>query len=193
MKIDFGCGPFKRPGYTGIDTCAFPGVDIVYDGAAIPLPDNSVSEVYSSHCLEHVPDLAATLAELWRVSKPGAIWTIEVPHFSSCTYWYSCDHRRPFGVQSFDLFDGLLSCEDFVFIRNNIDLRRERVRLFWWSRRSLVKKRGWKRILLNAVNRVLNSAANAAPFFCDRIWCHLVGGFDCIEFRLRVVKATCEA
>lgn len=47
----------------------FPIVD--YDGAHIPLPDQSFDIVFSSNVLEHVPNLVQLHTEIRRVLKPG--------------------------------------------------------------------------------------------------------------------------
>jgi SAM-dependent methyltransferase len=79
-KIDIGCGPLKKPGYLGIDRGAYPGVDHVVDIEADPLPfaDDTVSHVFSSHCLEHLRDPERFFREIGRVCAEGAeveIWT----------------------------------------------------------------------------------------------------------------------
>jgi SAM-dependent methyltransferase len=47
----------------------------------LPVPDGSVSEVYSAHCLEHVQNLSGVLWELARVCRHGARIEIHVPHW----------------------------------------------------------------------------------------------------------------
>jgi SAM-dependent methyltransferase len=114
VKLDLGCGKRKKEGFLGIDRRKFEGVDGVTDltkknwifqqselGTAklLPLnidgmtgfilPDNSVSEVYCSHFLEHLehnqrqPERARFMNELWRVLIPDGIATIITPHWAS--------------------------------------------------------------------------------------------------------------
>jgi ubiquinone/menaquinone biosynthesis C-methylase UbiE len=84
MKIDIGCGAFKKSGFTGIDIRPVAGVDIIHDlSKPIPIPDNSVEEVYCSHFLEHIGDaLPLLLKEIVRVSKNNAKVTFKVPYWS---------------------------------------------------------------------------------------------------------------
>ncbi|PLX78354.1 MAG: SAM-dependent methyltransferase [Desulfuromonas sp.] len=44
------------------------------------LRDESFDFVYSSHTLEHMPDLAMALKNWWRVVKPGGYLILYVPH-----------------------------------------------------------------------------------------------------------------
>lgn len=48
----------------------------------LPFPDNSVSQMYASHVLEHFSygELMRLLLECYRTLKPGAIFKIEVPN-----------------------------------------------------------------------------------------------------------------
>jgi SAM-dependent methyltransferase len=59
----------------GIDQ-GYPG----YDGVHLPFTDASQDTVYSSHCLEHLPNPHAALAEWFRVVRVGGHLIIAVPH-----------------------------------------------------------------------------------------------------------------
>jgi SAM-dependent methyltransferase len=80
MRIELGGGtkPFGN-GYANIDTV--PTADIVHDlnVRPWPLPDDSVTDVYSSHCLEHLDGYMPTFEELCRVCRMGAKIEIRVP------------------------------------------------------------------------------------------------------------------
>ena len=80
IKLDAGCGVSVREGYIGLDIYDY-GQDIVWDmQGGIPLPDNSCAEIFTQHCLEHIPDMIGVMNEFWRVIKPGGKLTIIVPH-----------------------------------------------------------------------------------------------------------------
>lgn len=84
-RIDLGCGQTKREGFTGIDILD-QGQEIVWDVRhGIPLPDNSVSEIFSSHFVEHLipSELPTVFLEILRVCKDGALVTIHCPDSSS--------------------------------------------------------------------------------------------------------------
>jgi len=55
-------------------------VDIVAPGDELPLEDNSVDFVISSHVIEHFPDPIKALREWYRVVKPGGYLYIIAPH-----------------------------------------------------------------------------------------------------------------
>lgn len=81
MKLNIGCGGRRLPGYTGVDVIQRPAVDIIAPANKIPLPDGSVDEIMSIHCVEHIfPwDLPDTLNEWFRLLKPGGSLVVELP------------------------------------------------------------------------------------------------------------------
>lgn len=91
LKLDIGCGTNKQPGFTGIDSIAFAGVDTVLDVRVTPWPfeDSSVDEVHTSHFVEHLTgtERIAFFNELYRVMKKGATARVITPHWShACSY-----------------------------------------------------------------------------------------------------------
>ena len=80
LRIDLGCGNNKKVGCQGIDIKPLEGVDIVADATKeIPLADNSVEYLYSSHFLEHVESIRFVASEIYRICCNGAIVEIKVP------------------------------------------------------------------------------------------------------------------
>lgn len=82
LKIEIGGGKTPRgDGFVNLDTleCA----DVVIDLEREPLPydDNSIDEVYSSHCLEHVNNAIGVLREILRVCKIGSKVELRFPHW----------------------------------------------------------------------------------------------------------------
>lgn len=84
MRLDIGCGTFKRDGYLGVD----PYVDTDFRAPMwqLPFEDSSVDEIYSSHSLEHVgkAQIVPTLVEWRRVIVPRGIIAIQVPDLRWC-------------------------------------------------------------------------------------------------------------
>ena len=80
LKLDIGCGSNKKPSFVGIDKLDVSGVDYIVDfeNEKLPFADNSVAEIYTYHCLEHLRDPTHVFSEFGRVCKNGAkieIWT----------------------------------------------------------------------------------------------------------------------
>lgn len=81
LRLDIGCGCSARPGFVGIDLSW--RADLMLDiRDGLPFPDNSILEIRSDHCFEHLrlPDVVYVLKECHRVLKPGGILDFTVPH-----------------------------------------------------------------------------------------------------------------
>lgn len=98
LKLDIGCGKRKKEGFTGVDSIALDGVDIVHDvRKQWPWADNSVEEVHTSHFVEHLTALERVhfVNELWRVLVPRGTATIIVPHWGSGRAYGDPTHQWP--------------------------------------------------------------------------------------------------
>ena len=72
MKLHIGCGKKYIPGYKHLDVINFDHVDFVCDTRKLTMiEDNSVSEIYACHILEHVErnEVVSVLREWNRVLK----------------------------------------------------------------------------------------------------------------------------
>jgi len=79
----------------------------------LDFPDASFDAVFSSHCIEHSPDLGSTLAEVRRVLKPGGVFTIAVPfgweenpehpYFLGPDHWHALIEDAGFSVRQSSL------------------------------------------------------------------------------------------
>ena len=105
--LDLGSGASPRYGHKGVDL--YPGVGVTYvvDLEAYPWPweDSSVDGVTSNHLVEHVRDLPAFMAELWRVCKPGATVEISHPYQFNVRAWQDPTHVRALNEISWFYFD----------------------------------------------------------------------------------------
>ena len=79
MKLNLGAGMQQIAGWTTVDLDPDMHPDIVGDIEHLPFEDNSIDEIYASHCLEHVPYDSPALSEWFRVLKRGAVCTVIVP------------------------------------------------------------------------------------------------------------------
>lgn len=84
MKLDIGCGIYKREGYSGVDP--FVETDYCAPMWALPFPDSSIEGIYSSHALEHIgkAQVVPTLTEWGRVIIPAHDIIIQVPDLRWC-------------------------------------------------------------------------------------------------------------
>jgi len=106
LRLDLGCGPNHKPGFVGVDSIAFPGVDVVTDlRKTWPWKDNTVDEVHMSHCLEHFDAIERVHVynEMWRVMKPGAKAQIICPYWSSGRAYGDPTHKWP-PISTFSFF-----------------------------------------------------------------------------------------
>ena len=55
VRLNLGCGHIPLDGYINIDQRELPGVDIVTDVGNLPFAEHSLSEIFSAHMLEHLP------------------------------------------------------------------------------------------------------------------------------------------
>ena len=105
IRVDLGCGARKREGCIGIDQSPLVGADIVWDlEKGIPLEDNCVDEVYSSHFFEHIGNLIFLFQEVYRVCKNGAGVQIVVPYYASLGAFKDPTHARFFTEDTLSYF-----------------------------------------------------------------------------------------
>lgn len=105
MKIELGGGLRPQPGYINVDLTKCETVDYQcnFETDKLPFADNSVDEVYSQHCFEHLKHLSNILNEIIRVCKDGALVRIKTPHpqndLALCPSAYSFDkHHAAFST-----------------------------------------------------------------------------------------------
>jgi hypothetical protein len=106
LKLDLGCGPNKKEGFTGVDRLQFDGkVDIVCDLGKDrwPFEDDTVEEFHCSHMVEHLDwsERVHFFNELHRVLKKGAKGQLVLPHWASSRYYGDPTHKTPFSEFAF--------------------------------------------------------------------------------------------
>ena len=109
VRLELGSGGMVRDGFYGVDIKPLPGVSLVAD-LNFPLemiPSNSVSEIVSHHCFEHVKNIIALMEEIHRIVIPGGLIRITVPHFSNPYYYSDPTHCTFFGLYTFYYFSNL--------------------------------------------------------------------------------------
>jgi SAM-dependent methyltransferase len=106
LRIDLGSGPRPREGFYALDHLELEGIDIVADlnRPLELLPDDCAEHVFSSHALEHVENLLLLLGEIHRITRPGGLVEVVVPHFSNPYYYSDPTHVRFFGLYTMNYF-----------------------------------------------------------------------------------------
>ncbi|MBM3329767.1 MAG: class I SAM-dependent methyltransferase [Calditrichaeota bacterium] len=188
-KLDIGSSHFKREGFIGLDVLPAKGVDLLGDARRMPFKNSCIDEIYSSYCLEHIFEQLPVLSELHRVCKPGATVILILPHFSNPSYYDDLTHQRLYSTRSFEHYDhDMHTLTGHPNYLPQVNLKTLRAELRWWPPQVVERKGRLKRGILEFANSVINTMANAHPFFCERLWCHWVGGFYEVEFELQVIK-----
>ena len=104
IKINIGCGRHKIKGHINLDIAKEVNPDILVDieKKGLPFPDNSIDEIYSSHCLEHIrPEYwLFVLQEIARVAKHKCLLILDLP-FDNMVQRSHADHYRTFSWDSF--------------------------------------------------------------------------------------------
>lgn len=177
LKLNLGCGKKIIEGYLNADRNDNLGAEIICDLEVFPYPfkDNECAYILMDNVLEHLEDTIKVMEELHRISKPGAIIEIIVPHYSSCGAFSHITHKRFFGSGSFNNFQ-----EDYWDRYSDISFEIIEKRLIWLSCRN------W--ILIRPLKKLIDSLINIHPFISERFFCYPIGGFDGIRFKLKVVK-----
>jgi len=96
LSIDLGCGAFKRPDFIGIDWADF-GQEIVWDVRnGLPLLNDWVQHLYTSHFLEHCDATTYHLLinEFMRVIKHNGILEIVVPYGDTWQGHLACHYLK---------------------------------------------------------------------------------------------------
>lgn len=109
--VDIGCNrqEWCFPGANGIDLNFFDGND------AYAFSYSDLDYVYSSHCLEHLPDWVKAL-EYWTSKlKTGGILFLYLPHYNQ-EYWRPWNNRKHLHVFTPEII------KDYMVSRNYINI-----------------------------------------------------------------------
>jgi len=92
-------GGFKREGWTTVN---IENADIKHNLNNFPYPfkDNSIDELMIIHTLEHLDNPKQVISEIYRICKPNAIVTIEVPYWKR-DMWTNPEHKHYFKPEWF--------------------------------------------------------------------------------------------
>ena len=178
--LDVGCGKHKTPGAIGMDFNPKTKADVIHnlDEFPYPFPDNEFDLIIGNQVIEHVDNVLAVVAELYRIAKPGAIIRLDTPHYSDVASFTDPTHRHHLTTESFAYFTGKRPDFDFY---SDVRLRPRTVRV---TMLKLWRALGFE-LAVNSCNRY------PALRFIRRFWetylCFIIRG-KTIYFEFEVVK-----
>lgn len=108
-RLNLGCGFDKRDGWLNVDNFDSCEPDLMLDIEMTPwgLPSDKFEHVLLKHVLEHVgqdfPTFSRVMQELYRITAPGGLVEIHVPHVRHDTFWSDPTHVRSFTPLTFQM------------------------------------------------------------------------------------------
>lgn len=176
-KLNLGSGEFPKEGFVNVDWRSSADVKHDLNSVPYPFPDNTFDSVEADHVLEHLNNPFLIMREVHRITKPNGSVKIRVPHFSRG--FVHPEHSHGFGA-SFPLYLDPSFKGDYLGTHYEL----KEMRFSWFAQIYL------KRITLGTfqfyagyvLGVVFSFLANLSPYFCDRIWCFWVGGFEEIYY-----------
>lgn len=99
---------------------AYPGataVDLLFDDEweAYNLPDTKVDYIYSSHCLEHLPDWIKALDYWTDKIRTGGVLFLYLPHYNQ-EYWRPWNNRKHLHVFSPEIIKDYMTERGYINI-----------------------------------------------------------------------------
>ncbi len=107
VRLDFGGRTTAAARAWRVRPRREPGVAIVAEcGPHLPFRDSSIDELFVDRAIARRGDIAGTLDELWRVSRPGALIHLRLPHASSMLAVTRDPRAQPmFTLGTFNFYD----------------------------------------------------------------------------------------
>jgi predicted SAM-dependent methyltransferase len=120
VKLNLACGRQKLDGFVNVDISKNVEPDFAVnllefpwyignprDPVAIgPLPDEAVEEIFCSHFVEHIGDeIIDFMDEAYRVLKPGGLFRIRCPYYTSIRAVQDPTHKRFISEAMFQYFN----------------------------------------------------------------------------------------
>lgn len=179
-QLNLGCGLKKLDGFINVDNRTICNPDVCHDLNLLPypFPNNTFKKIILDHVIEHLDNTLLLLTELHRIALNDAEIIIKCPHFSA--NWVHPGHKSPISVHLFDFFGKNVE-ESY----SDIEFKVEKLKLSWMRPGGRGKRNSF---IFRGLSLVINFFANLSPAITERLWCYNVGGFEEIEFRVRVIK-----
>ena len=142
--------------------------------------DRTIDEIEASHVLEHLERPLHLMMEFHRILRQNGKLSIQVPHFSRAFV-------HPEHVHGFDVSFLLYYDTNFRGGYQHVKFYLIELNLSWFAQRELKRDymNGLTFALVTGLAKIIDILANASPYFCSKVWCYWVGGFDQVEFVFR--------
>ena len=176
VRLDFGDGG-RRVRTLRVAPRPAPNVQIVAQlSPHLPFKDASVDEVFLDRSLAHAEDFLGVLEEFWRISRPGTLLHLRLPHASS-SWAVSRDprHSRHFTLETFHYFDPRFSDPGCL---SSASFRLEHAHLYLTGPRPSARGLALAR---NAFARIIEGFVNqnrGMQYRWERWFAPLIGGFE---------------
>lgn len=172
-----------------IGPAALPGVAMISEcSPRLPFATGSVDELFIDDAIARRSDIAETLDELWRVSKPGALIHLRLPHASSALAVSRDPRPKPLlTLNTFNYYDPRSKPWD-AHSPATFTVERARLRVASGRREGdagLALARG---PFAQFIEKLAN-ASRGSQYRFERWVAPLFGGFEEFEVVLGVVKA----
>jgi SAM-dependent methyltransferase len=107
IRLDFTGGARAAVRALRVALARGAGVNVVAEpGPHLPFRDHSIDEVFVGNMIAWRGDISETLDELWRISKPGALIHLTLPHGSSVVSMSRDPRPRPMlTLNTFNYYD----------------------------------------------------------------------------------------
>ncbi|MDP9236794.1 MAG: class I SAM-dependent methyltransferase [Chloroflexota bacterium] len=186
VRLDFTGRAGKNARALRVASQPAPGVTLVAQAdPRLPFRDDSVDELFIGRAIAYREDVAATLDELWRVSKPGALIHLTLPHASSAIAVSRDARPRPLlTLQTFAYYDPRTKPADAPKTTFAIERARLRVAGQRGDDSGLALARG---PFAQFVEKLANSSRGSQYRF-ERWFAGLIGGFEEFDVVLSAVK-----
>lgn len=138
--LNLGSGRKPSPEAVNLDLTPDTDPDVIHDlnRHPWPFPDGRFGEVLAYDVIEHLGDVVATMEEIHRVCRDGAVVRVTLPHYSCANAFTDPTHRHYFGYFSFDCFSADSPISFYTRARFRIRDRK------LWFYPSLVNKLTWR-------------------------------------------------
>jgi SAM-dependent methyltransferase len=187
VRLDFGGQAQLAARAMRINAFAAPGVTFIAQaGPRLPFRDGSVDELFLGRTIMYRVDVAATLDEIWRVCKPGALVHATLAHASSAIATSRDAEPRPLlTLNTFNYYDPRSKPWDAP-TRTAFSVERARLRVA--GQRSDDSGLALARGPLTQFIEKLANGSRGSQYRFERWFAGLFGGFEEFDVVLSVVK-----